>query len=72
MENKFIHFLKYITNNEAHPKHEMEFDIAFFIITTLALIAGIILLIYKNMLEWTAFLIIEYIWCIDNMRHNRS
>ena len=32
--------LVYVTNNEDSPRHETEFDIAFFIINTIALIAG--------------------------------
>jgi hypothetical protein len=43
----------------------------FFVITTLALLIGIIVLIGVNEPQWIAFLIIEYIWALDNIRHNR-
>ena len=69
--NIFYTFLKYITNNETTSKHELEFDIAFFIISTVALIVGIMLLFFRHTEEWIAFLVIEYIWSLDNMRHNR-
>ena len=69
--NKIYYFLKYLTNNRKIPKHETEWDIAFIIIMTLALIYGSVLLIIKGMGEWTAFLLIEYIWAFDNLRYNR-
>lgn len=69
--NFIFNFLKFITNNENKPRLEIEFDFVFFIITTLALIFGIVFLIIKECQEWIAFLVIEYIWCIDNIRHNR-
>lgn len=64
-------FLLYITNNEEVPRHEAQFDIAFFIINTLALVLGSIYLSYVGSFEWIPFLIIEYTWAIDTMRHNR-
>jgi hypothetical protein len=64
-------FLLYITNNEKESRHEELFDIVFFIVTTLALVIGIIVLISVNEPQWIAFLIIEYIWALDNIRHNR-
>ena len=64
-------FLVYITNNEDTPRHEMEFDIAFFIINTIALIVGGWYLWYVHELHWVPFLVIEYTWAIDTMRHNR-
>ena len=64
-------WLVYITNNEQTPRHEQEFDIAFFIINTLAVIIGSAIFIYRGQPEWIAFLIIEYTWAIDTMRHNR-
>jgi len=71
MKDKIIKFFKFVTNNNrASEHHELEFDITFFIIITIALITGIVLLAIKQMLEWSPFLIIEYIWCLDNLRHN--
>ena len=64
-------WLLYITNNEDDPLHEKEFDVAFFLINTVALIVGSYLLIEKDMAEWIAFLVIEYTWAVDTMRHNR-
>lgn len=64
-------FLIYITNNEEDPRHEMEFDIAFFIINTVALVVGAWYLWYVNEAHWIPFLVIEYTWAIDTMRHNR-
>jgi hypothetical protein len=64
-------FLYYITNNEDVPRHEAQFDIAFFIINTLALIGGSIALWKGGEGFWIPFLIIEYTWALDTMRHNR-
>ena len=64
--------LLYITNNEKISRHEEAFDIGFFIINTLAVIFGGIYLAYVGEWQWIAFLIIEYTWAIDTMRHNRS
>jgi hypothetical protein len=64
-------FLQYITNNEAVSRHEEKFDMIFWIIETIALIAGIWILIVKNVPEWIPFLVIEYCWAMDNLRHNR-
>lgn len=65
-------FLFYITNNEEVSRHEEIFDIGFFIINTVALIFGTIYLIYVQDFSWIAFLVIEYTWAMDTMRHNRS
>jgi hypothetical protein len=70
--NKLYKFLQYITNNDSKPKHEKEFDMAFFIIITVAILIGSYLLVIKSMAEWIAFLVIEYVWSLDGMRHNRS
>ncbi len=64
-------FLRYITNNEAKSRHEEVFDGIFWIVETLALIAGVIILLLKNLAEWIPFLVIEYCWAMDNLRHNR-
>ena len=64
--------LLYFTNNEERSRHEVGFDIAFLIINTAALILGVILLTKINEPQWIAFLVIEYTWALDNMRHNRS
>ena len=61
----------YLTNNAYYPKHEIEFDIIFFIVNTIALVAGIILL-WNGDKGWIPFLVIEYNWALDNMRHNRE
>ena len=64
-------FLRYITNNEAVSRHEEIFDAIFWIVETLALIVGIGILLAKHYPEWIAFLVIEYCWAMDNLRHNR-
>lgn len=64
-------FLLYITNNEETSRHEEWFDIAFFIINTIALICGSWYLAHIGYWEWIAFLVIEYTWAMDTMRHNR-
>ncbi|MBP9757655.1 MAG: hypothetical protein KBD06_03590 [Candidatus Pacebacteria bacterium] len=64
-------FLLYITNNEATSRHEEAFDIGFFIINTAALIGGGIYLAYIGQWEWLPFLLIEYTWAVDTIRHNR-
>jgi len=63
--------LQYITNNEAQSRHEEIFDAVFWVVNTVALIIGIVLLIRRREPEWIAFLVIEYCWAMDNMRHNR-
>jgi len=68
---KLKKFLVYITNNEESPRHETEFDIAFFIINTFAVVVGSWYLSYIHELQWIPFLILEYTWAIDTMRHNR-
>ncbi len=65
-------FLFYITNNEDISRHEEIFDIAFFLVNTLALVLGAIYLINVHEWQWIAFLVIEYTWAMDTMRHNRS
>jgi hypothetical protein len=65
-------WLLYITNNEKVSRHENAFDIAFFIINTTAVIAGVAVLLYYDAPEWIPFLVIEYTWALDNMRHNRD
>lgn len=64
-------WLLYVTNNLADSKHEVEFDIAFFIINTIAVFAGSAFFIYTDEWQWIPFLVIEYTWAIDTMRHNR-
>jgi len=63
--------LQYITNNEAQSRDEELFDVAFWVIETIALILGIWILMHKHQPEWIAFLVIEYCWAMDNLRHNR-
>jgi hypothetical protein len=64
-------WLLYITNNEEVSRHEEAFDIAFFVINTTAVVIGTWALIAHNEVQWIAFLVIEYTWALDNMRHNR-
>lgn len=64
-------WLLYITNNEKESRHEQHFDVAFFIINTIALIFGIAIFIIYDEPQWIAVLVIEYTWAMDNMRHNR-
>jgi hypothetical protein len=68
---KIRKWLLYITNNEEISRHEEEFDIAFFIINTIATIFGLYFFLTHNEPQWIAVLIIEYTWALDNMRHNR-
>lgn len=65
-------WLCWVTNNEANPKHEIEFDVAFFLVDTVALIFGTYLLCVHKEYFWIPFLIIEYSWALDNMRNNRD
>lgn len=64
-------FFMYVTNNEPATRHEERFDVAFFIINTIALIGGGVYLVYVREYEWIPFLVIEYTWAVDTMRHNR-
>lgn len=64
-------WLLYITNNESTARHEKGFDIAFFVINTIALLVGGAYLGYIGEWQWIPFLVIEYTWAIDTMRHNR-
>ena len=68
---KLKKFLVYITNNEESPRHETQFDIAFFFINTLAVLVGGWYLAHINEWQWIPFLVIEYTWAMDTMRHNR-
>lgn len=64
-------WLLYMTNNEEVSRHEMGFDVAFFIINTIALVVGSTLFLIYSEPQWIAVLVIEYTWALDNMRHNR-
>ncbi len=64
-------WLLYLTNNENVSRHEQGFDIAFFIVNTLAVTLGGAYCAYIGEWQWVPFLIIEYTWAIDTMRHNR-
>jgi hypothetical protein len=70
-KNAVWRFLEYITNNEAQSRHEEIFDMIFWVIETVALIFGAWILIIKSVPEWIPFLVIEYCWAMDNLRHNR-
>ena len=63
--------LLYITNNEEKSRHEEQFDVAFFIINTVAVLFGALLFIVHDEPQWIPVLVIEYTWALDNMRHNR-
>ena len=65
-------WLLYITNNEDVSRHEQWFDIIFFIINTIALPFGVVMLIAHHEPQWIPILVIEYTWALDNMRHNRD
>ena len=67
-----INLLLKITNNGNKSMHEAEWDIAFFIINTLALIFGISAFIIKGEWQWIPVLVIEYNWAMDNLRNNRD
>ena len=69
---KLRKWLLYITNNEETSRHEQQFDIAFFIINTIALILGIYMFVAYGSPEWIPVLIIEYTWAFDNLRNNRG
>jgi len=69
---KIWNWLLYLTNNEKKSRHEEIFDVIFFFINTIALIAGTILFITYDTPEWIPVLVIEYVWAFDNMRNNRS
>ena len=68
---KFREWFLYITNNEKVSRHEEFFDVLFFIINTVALVFGIIMLTAHDEPQWIPILVIEYTWALDNMRHNR-
>ena len=65
-------WLLYITNNEDVSRHEEAFDVGFFIINTVALFFGTVIFIIMDEVQWVAFLVIEYTWALDSIRHNRS
>ena len=65
-------WLRYVTNNEEVSRHEEVFDIAFFIINTLVVVLGSAYIAYVGEWQWIPFLIIEYTWAIDTIRHNRA
>ncbi len=69
--NGFKKFFFYVTNNEEVSRHEEGFDVAFFIVNTIALVVGTALFMFNNEPQWIAVLVIEYTWALDNMRHNR-
>ncbi len=69
--NNIKQFLLYVTNNEETSRHEEYFDFAFFIINTVAILFGSVLMIIYNEPQWIPVLIIEYTWALDSMRHNR-
>ena len=64
-------WLRYMTNNEAYSRHEVAFDVIFFIVNTIALIVGSALFLIYEEPQWIAVLVIEYTWALDSKRHNR-
>lgn len=68
---KIPRWLLYVTNNEEVSRHEQSFDVAFFIVNTVALVCGVWLFTAQHEVQWIPVLVIEYIWAFDNMRHNR-
>ena len=69
---KLWNWLLYITNNEETSRHEQQFDVAFFIINTLALVFGCAMFVIYKEPQWIPVVVIEYTWAFDNMRNNRS
>lgn len=69
---KIWRWLLYITNNEETSRHEQQFDVAFFIINTLALFFGVAMFVIYKEPQWIPVVVIEYTWAFDNMRNNRS
>ncbi|HTR18784.1 MAG TPA: hypothetical protein VMH91_02270 [Candidatus Paceibacterota bacterium] len=65
-------WLLYVTNNEEVSRHEVGFDIGFFIVNTIAAVVGSVLFIVNNEAQWVPILVIEYIWALDTIRHNRE
>ena len=68
---KLRKWLLYLTNNEQESRHEQEFDIAFLVVNTVALLLGIWMFVAYGEPQWIPVLVIEYMWAFDNMRHNR-
>jgi len=64
-------WLLYLTNNQKESKHEVEFDVVFLILNTVALVLGSYLFWKYGEPQWIPVLGIEYMWAIDNLRHNR-
>lgn len=64
-------WLLYFTNNEAESRHERGFDVAFLLINTVALLFGVVMFVIEQEPQWIPVLIIEYIWALDSIRHNR-
>jgi hypothetical protein len=71
MIGTILRFLLYITNNQARSRHEEIFDMFFWLVETLAVVIGVWILLAKHGSEWIPFLVIEYCWAMDNLRHNR-
>lgn len=67
-------WLCWVTNNELHPKHEVEFDVAFFIVNTITVVAGTYCMIVagRDVAPFAALLVIEFTWALDTLRHNRT
>jgi hypothetical protein len=69
---KLWSWLLYLTNNEESSRHEQQFDIAFLVINTIALVFGVFLFTTHGAPEWIPVMVIEYTWAFDNMRNNRN
>jgi len=72
MRKKIYKWLRWATNNGKKSTHEAEWDIGGFVVATLSLIVGVYLIKIKSEYMWLPFLVIEYLWYIDNMRNNRD
>ncbi len=72
--SKLYKWLCWVTNNERNPKHEVQFDIAFFIINTAVLLGGIYWFSTTSgeSQPFVTLLVIEYTWALDTLRNNRS
>ena len=73
-------WLLYLTNNEEQKTRkewladERKFDVIFFLTIVFCLVTGIICFLFPGTEKfgWMCMLIIECVWCFDNLRHNRS
>lgn len=73
MMNKIYKFLLYLTNNEEVSRHEKEFDVFTFLLIIICLTIGITSFMSgQDKYGWICMLIIETMWAVDGIRHNRE